>query len=140
MEKKSLVDKFYSSIQDVNNLEHHLAVAIRELALEEVREKEFPNLPSRISCLYISNTFEEARQWFNYFKSLGRNVYGIFKVKINGRMFVGDANNCFYPSADKKTNIKLARNYWLNKPNLKNEPPIFECLVDGTIEFIERVD
>ena len=69
MEKKSLVDKFYSSIQDVNNLEHHLAVAIRELALEEVRKKEFPNLPSRMSCLYVSNTLEEARQWFNYFKS-----------------------------------------------------------------------
>ena len=34
------------------SLEHHTSVAMRELALEEVRKKKYPTYPSRMSCLY----------------------------------------------------------------------------------------
>ena len=41
---------------DEKILEHHTSVALRELALEEVRRKKYPQFPSRMSCLYVSRT------------------------------------------------------------------------------------
>lgn len=41
-------------------LPHHLSVALRELALEEIRRTEHPELPSRMACLYTSATMAEA--------------------------------------------------------------------------------
>ena len=48
---------------DEKTLEHHTSVALRELALEEVRRKKYPQFPSRMSCLYVSRTLKEAEQW-----------------------------------------------------------------------------
>ncbi len=39
---------------------------IRELVLENVRIKEFPNLPSRLECLYCTETLEEAKKMGSY--------------------------------------------------------------------------
>ncbi len=41
-------------------LDHHLSVALRELALEEVRQAQFPDYPSRMSSLYVSEELENA--------------------------------------------------------------------------------
>lgn len=50
---------------DEKTLEHHTSVALRELALEEVRRKKYPQFPSRMSCLYVSRTLKEAEQTKN---------------------------------------------------------------------------
>ena len=50
-----------------DTLEHHTSVALRELAMEEVRKEEYPFYPSRMCCLYVSNTYEEAVQWGDFF-------------------------------------------------------------------------
>ena len=52
---------------DEKTLEHHTSVALRELALEEVRRKKYPQFPSRMSCLYVSRTLKEAEQWGEFF-------------------------------------------------------------------------
>lgn len=31
--------------------------------MEEVRKEEYPFYPSRMSCLYVSRTYEEAERW-----------------------------------------------------------------------------
>ena len=41
-------------------LEHHLDVAIRELAMEQVRQAKFPEYPSRMASLYVSSSYEAA--------------------------------------------------------------------------------
>lgn len=43
-------------------IEHHLSVALRELALEKVRKEKYPEYPSRMASLYVSGTYEEAVQ------------------------------------------------------------------------------
>ena len=50
MEKAALVQDIYAHPQqyDSNRLEHHTAVALRELALEEVRKTDYPQFPSRL--------------------------------------------------------------------------------------------
>lgn len=62
MEKVPLVEEIYQNpgAWAGKPLEHHTMVALRELALEQVRREQFPQHPSRLHCLYVSETREEA--------------------------------------------------------------------------------
>lgn len=123
----------------MDTLEYPLSVAIREFALEEVRRAEYPDYPSRMSCLYTSKSIEEAEKWFGYFAGLGRPTFQIVKVKVKGRYFLGDATKCFDAAYEKEENYRQARHYWENPENPPEEPPIVELLVDGDIEVVEIV-
>lgn len=120
-------------------LSHNVAVALRELALEKVRKEKYPGYPSRMASLFVSNTFEEAERWGDYFAKLGRPTYGIAKIKVNGNCFYGDACKCFDGTINEEENLRLAEIYWENKPNEDGREPIVEILVDGDIEIIEIV-
>ena len=120
-------------------LPHHVDVALRELALEKVRKEKYPQYPSRMASLYVSKTFKEAEQWGDYFASLGRPTYGIAKIKVNGRIYEGDACKCFDGCADEAENLRLAELYWANGKNEDGSDPIVEILADGDIEIVEIV-
>lgn len=138
-EKLPIVSAIYAHPEqyDAAALEHHTAVALRELALEEVRRESFPHCPSRMSCLYVSGTLEEAESWFEYFKRLGRPTYQIAKLSVRGRCFAGNANNCFRGTPDRAENLRLARRYWENLAGADGEKSVIEMLVDGEIEVTE---
>ena len=119
--------------------DHHTKVALRELALEEVRQKDYPSYPSRLVSLYVSKTLEEAESWYNYFINLGRPTYQIVKVILNGNSFTGDACNCFDGTIDKQYNLEQAKIYWKAKDNNKGKKPIYETIVDGEIKVIEII-
>lgn len=141
MEKANAVNNVYNLTDTKCNimLEHHLKVAMRELALEEVRQKHFPTYPSRLTSLYVSNTLEEAESWAYVFLNMGREVLQIVKLKVEGNKFVGDANNCFDATTNKEENLKLSFDYWENKPNKFGKPKISEILADGKIEVVEII-
>ena len=120
-------------------LEHHLKVALREFAMEEVRKEKYPNYPSRLSSLYVSNTLDEAKKWYNLFIELGRPTYSIVKVEVDGNVYVGDANNCFEGTIDKNKNMELAEDYWKYEKNNMGKEPIVEILVNGRIKVIEII-
>ena len=138
---KDKVDDIYNNpdkYKDVE-LDHHLKVALRELAIEEIRKEKYSNYPSRLASLYVSNTLEEAEKWYDLFKSWNRDVYSIVKVEVDGNIFVGDAWNCFDGTIDKKKNLELAESYWKNTPNSKGEKPITEIIANGKIKVIEII-
>lgn len=120
-------------------LPHHLDVAIRELALEQVRLEKFPQYPSRMACLYVSRELEEARRWGEYFARIGRPTYAIVEIRTNGRVFCGDACNCFDGTGDQAENLRKAEHYWLNLPNEDGEP-IYELIIDGELEIVRIVE
>ena len=120
-------------------LEHHTSVALRELALEDVRREKYPMYPSRMSCLYVSKTLKEAENWGEYFAGLGRPTYSIVKLSIEGNCFSGDAAKCFDGVTDRAENLRMAEAYWKNEPNESGDPPIDEMLVDGLITVVEIV-
>ena len=124
---------------DEEKLEHHTSVALRELALEEVRRERYPQYPSRMSCLYVSQTFEEAEKWAAFFARIGRPTYSIVKLEIEGNCFIGDATKCFDGRTDRKENRRLAQLYWKNEPNDPDKPPVVEMLVDGNITVLETI-
>ena len=138
---KDKVDEIYNNPEAYRDieLEHHLKVALRELAMEEVRREKYPNYPSRLASLYVSNTLEEAEKWYDLFIELGRPTYSIVKIEVDGNTYVGDAHNCFEGTIDKGKNLELAENYWKYKENLDGKEPIVEILVNGKIKVIEIV-
>ena len=141
MEKEQLVKDIYENKEKYKNIEldHHTKVALRELALEEVRLNEYPNYPSRLKSLYVSEEIKDSYNWAEYFIKLNRNVLQIVKLKVNGNIFKGDAHNCFDGTISHEENIVLSRKYWNNEPNNKNQKPLIETLVSGDIEVIEII-
>jgi hypothetical protein len=121
------------------DLEKWSKVTYRELSLEKVRNEEFLQYPSRMACLYTSQTLLEAQQWADFFTEIGRDVFSIVKLRVNGRIFSGDACNCFDGVSDESKNHPKSRNYW--RMDKHNERPVIETLVDGmlTVEDILEV-
>ncbi len=140
-EKLDIVKDIYSNPEkyDEETLEHHTSVALRELALEEVRQKKYPQYPSRMGCLYVSKTFEEAEKWGDFFAQIGRPTYHIVKLEVEGKCFVGDATKCFKGCLSKEENLKLAEAYWEREADADNQQAVCEMLVDGQITVVEIV-
>ena len=140
MEKLPMVEQIYNAPKswEGKELEHHTMVALRELALEEVRQERYPDKPSRLHCLYVSESLKEAKQWAEFFIGLGRPTYQIVKLQISGRRFVGNANLCFDATSDRAYNREMAQRYWQIFPVPTGEPPIWEILVDGEIQ-VEKI-
>ena len=140
-EKRAAVEQIcaHPDRYDADSMEHHTRVALRELALEDVRKRKYPHFPSRLNCLYVSRTLEEAEIWAQSFIRWQRPTFHIVRVALHGRVFTGDAHNCFAAATDWEANLLLAERYWQNLPNLHNLPPVREILADGTIEVLEIV-
>ncbi len=139
MSKLPVVNDIYSHPDqyDAEKLEHHTRVALRELALEKIRKRDYPQYPSRMGSLFVSDNIEDSKMWAKLFVDWGRPTYAIVKLRVVGNIFAGDANNCFDATTNEHENLLLAERYWKNLPNLQGKPPIKEILVNGDIEVIE---
>lgn len=140
-DKIDIVNDIYANPfkYDSETLEHHTSVALRELALEEIRRKKYPQYPSRMGCLYVSKSFGEADNWGKFFAEIGRPTYHIVKLEIKGDYFIGDATKCFKGQLSKEENLKLAEIYWENKIDTSNQQAVCEMLVNGQITVVEIV-
>ncbi|MDA2153255.1 DUF2441 domain-containing protein [Bacillus cereus group sp. Bc253] len=110
---------------------------IRETIVEMVRLQEYPDYPSRLSCLYAAKSYEDALKWKALFDSYNREVLQIVKLRVIGSSFEGDGN--LLPKEDAipfSQKMEQAREYW--KGNVNNELP--ELLINGEIEVVEIID
>jgi len=141
MEKLPAVEAIYANPDDYDaeTLEHHTSVALRELALEEVRLAEYPELPSRLGCLYASKTLAEAEEWGKFFARIGRPTYSIVKLEVKGSCFVGDATRCFRGLTHKEENLRLARRYWASEADPADPTAVPELLISGELTVLEIV-
>ena len=111
--------------------------AVRETIVEMVRLQEFPEYPSRLSCLYAAKSYEDALKWKALFDSYNRDVLQIVKLRVIGSSFEGDGS--LLPKEDGipfAQKMEQAREYW--KGNVRNELP--ELLINGRIEVVEIID
>lgn len=113
-------------------LGYHTAIALRELAMEEVRAAHYPNYPSRMSCLYAAETLEGAEKWADFFEKIGRPVFAVARVESMGRVFAADASKIFEGQLDHRENLRLAELYW------RAEAPIVpEILMGDHVRVVE---
>ena len=111
--------------------------AIREVIVEMVRLQEYPHYPSRLSCLYVTKSYEDVLKWKAVFESYNRQILQIVKLRVNGNCFEGDGE--LLPKDDGISfarKIEQARAYWQGNEN--NE--LSEILIDGIIEVVEIIE
>ncbi len=111
--------------------------AIREVIVEMVRLQEYPEYPSRLSCLYAAKSYQDALKWKELFDSYHRRVLQIVKLRVIGAIFEGDGS--LLPKEEGtpfSRKIEQAKEYW--KGNINSELP--ELLINGRIEVVEIID
>lgn len=111
--------------------------AVRETIVEMVRLQEYPQYPSRLSCLYATKNYEDLLKWKAIFESYNRKVLQIVKLRVTGNSFEGDGQ--LLPKDDGISfarKIEQARAYWGGV----NACELPELLIDGEIEVVEILE
>ena len=136
-EKLNLIRDIYSNPEKyrAHPLGYHTAIALRELALEEVRAQQYPDYPSRMACLYASETLEAAEKWASFFQKIARPTYSIVRVETLGRIFVADASKIFEGQVDHRANLRLAQAYWQSGSETENA--VKEILIGDKVKILD---
>lgn len=126
------------NFQETNTLKRYVyesCMITRELVLENIRLKEFPNYPSRLECLYCVETYEDAIKWIAPLKRMDKlnPPLQIVKLKAKGKLFKGDGNLMLRNTLSINSKIDMARKYWNAETNSNNK----ELLFVGDVEVVE---
>ena len=110
----------------------------RELILENVRQKNFPNLPSRLECIYCVKSLIDAKKWVQILKRMDRKnpPLQIVKLKASGNLFCGDGSLITRNTKSINSKIEMANNYWSKSTTSEN----VELLFVGAVEVVEIVE
>jgi hypothetical protein len=109
---------------------------IKEKMFEDIRALEFPNLPSRLNCVFLYNNLEIAKFHWAYEYSYQAYIYEVEIVK--GEPFVAEMDllNC---NKMRYTQIKNnAEKYWSQVYH--PDSCTLECLLDGEAKVKELVE
>lgn len=133
--------KKFKSKDDIYSIAHILEyydVAIKEIALEEVRKEKFPNLPSRLHCMYLSISkdivLENIKSMANNREKNGKHFQAV-AVKLNGTIFKAGKEYISREAKSYEYYKEKANSYWKQK-GLKDEE-VKEILFEGTAEIVE---
>lgn len=110
------------------------AVVFREHVFEQIRASEFPNKPSRLDCMFLLRTMEEAVRYREAASGLGL----IYEVAVNtaeAEIHLGDYNFGGAISAVKLLEgmPQVARKYWAEEAT-----DAVEVLFPGSVVILAR--
>lgn len=112
---------------------------LKEYIFEDIRTKEFPDLPSRRNCMFLIGTDEILKDYLSHYKLniLERNIVKIEIieqekkiVKVNPKFL-----NCNLMKVQDME--EQARNYWMQKDT---DEPYCEYLFRGKFRIVEIID
>ncbi len=127
------VEEFELVLNTINND----AFVLRELALEEVRKSKYPSYPSRLSCLYITKTKEEAINWIKILKRNKKKCKHVLILELTGEIFCFDGNLMKRQNASYQKHLENAELYW-NSINSNNSEILFYG--EAKVIKIENID
>lgn len=124
------------------NLEMKMAIALqnydlfmREIALEEVRNEKYPNLPSRFKCMYLSETKEETLKNLEIMSKKGQGQFQAIALKLCGELFYVKECGIGRLGVSFNEYKKLAEKFW--SQNQHSAEKIKEILFVGDAEVVE---
>lgn len=100
------------------------AFVLRELTLEEVRKNKYPKFPSRLSCLYVTKTKEDAKNWSKILKRNKKKCKQILTLELTGEIFCFDGNLMKRQNISYQKHLDNAELYW-NSINSNNSEILF---------------
>ena len=109
---------------------------MREFAMEEVRRQQFPNLPSRFRCMFLSEDEDTCLHNLEGFinRGAGKNLQAI-KVKVNGEAHFVKTFGISRLGLSFNEYMKEAVEYWSQDQN--SNAAIKEILFVGDVEVVE---
>ena len=105
----------------------------REIALEEIRKRHFPNIISRFHCIWLCDN-ECLKYWTSQLPGK------IYRVSATGIIFESSDNFLFDDNFSYEQMKEKGMDYW--KANLANDDDRQrkEILFQGNIKVLERID
>jgi hypothetical protein len=109
--------------------------AIRELAVEAARKTVDKSLPSRFTCMFVTDKREYATDGLTTFhtKNRGGKYWQAVTVKLNGKLFCGYGQHNVLRSGSYEEYYNSALVYWTGKTAEQGQ----EFLFEGTAEITE---
>jgi hypothetical protein len=112
---------------------------IRELIFEGVRKNEFPDVPSRLECIFVCKTLDGAKRFKSETKRNLDLIYEVGPTDVNSRRLETDWSWINEQIMNKPIHEieGVARNYWhgvIRNPNKR------ELLWDCGVRILHKVD
>lgn len=113
----------------------HFCTYVRELIWESVRTSEFPELPSRQKCIWLTKGEDNLHYWI---ERLGRPAEQItvFKVLPDGRMHTTSETHLSGDAESYLESVEKSRRYWRGEID---NPLHQEILFEGTMLVESKV-
>lgn len=109
-------------------------VALRDLAIEQVRMAKYPDYPSRLHCMYLSPDKQTAIDNLNNFiKRDGKGCFQVIAVKCSGNIFKVE-KNIERAGASFEEYLAEAEKFWEQKIKTANA-----ILFEGIAEIVEII-
>lgn len=102
----------------------HYVMLSRELLMEEIRQRDFPEVPSRQKCLYLCETPQEAQAWNTRIGDGG----SICTLRCKGVIHRADTDLLLGDSEPLSVTRDRAHRYWRGEAG---ENPFWEILFVG---------
>lgn len=113
----------------------HYQKFARETIFEEVRQKHFPDTPSRISCLWVIPENEKVIEFWK--KELCRDKESqLLKLSLTGKIHRANQSHLALSYRSMDFTRQQAINYWSGKPG--NDEIEDEYLFQGKVEVLEE--
>lgn len=128
---------YISMLKDASLIIKQINMLKREAILEHVREKYYPDLPSRSHSIWLCDKFQT---W--YWKDLlsdNNNKLTLLKLQVTGKMF--QSSEAFLPKNEStyEQNIEEAHQYWNPKIETLEQEYKIEYLFQGRVKVLKKV-
>ena len=132
LKNKSLIIQMAKSLSESD-------FVLRELAAEEVRKEKYSGCPSRLKCMFLSESREVVLDNLKTFyqRGVGSHFQAI-AVKLEGKVFYARSKGLQRNGLSYKEYLEIADEYWSQDQNSNEE--VKEILFEGRAEVVEIVE
>jgi hypothetical protein len=108
-----------------------------EVVFDKHREKNCPELPSRLTCMFLSLK-ENVGDWYPALSSTDSENIPIYLLEVNGQVHIGDHRWLDTDIMTQEMYENFAQSYWEGKQHDPNTKSIPEVLFQGTFKVIAK--
>ena len=115
--------------------------SMRELGMEICRQLYYKNRPSRLKCMFLCETAEEAKCYLTTATKKGKTTNPkVVGIKLNGNLF--KTSNSFNRRDGKSIDefIEQSHDYWKGIDDSFEDKKSVEYLFEGTAEVVEIIE
>lgn len=129
-------ETYIKLLEETSRLLKCYSILQRELVLEEVRKRFYPQIQSRKNALYLCD-YNQIEYWKNILTIPGKNI-DLFKVEVTGELF--KSSDILLPDNSESINtmFEQAKKYWeADLTNISDEAT--EYLFRGKVKILEKI-